>query len=90
MAEDKLPNQALERIDQMLKLLQQDRAEAQKDREVFRNTVHTLVDALEQMRDHWAMAERNMAASSRLEGNLREGIADLERMIDKLPGRRIR
>lgn len=80
---------AIGRIDQLAQTLQGERDALRAERLVHRETTETMLRFLEQMREHWSTSERVLASVSRLEGNLREGLADTHHLVDKLPGRRM-
>lgn len=79
---------ALERLNQAVSLLSEQQKAVREERELLKQAVSTLLDHLDQMQQHWALASRNMASASRMEGELRETLAEAHRLIDKMPGKR--
>lgn len=79
---------AVSRIDQAVKLLGEMSEHTKKHNEHLGQVVTAMVDHLENFTATFEMAERHLAASSRLEGELRESIAKANRLIDRLPGKR--
>lgn len=79
---------AVSRIDQVVKLLMESSEHTKKHNEHLGMVVDKMVDHLEALSATFEMAERHLAASARLEGELRESIAKANRLIDRLPGKR--
>ena len=79
---------AVERINQAVSLLSEQQKAVREERELLKQAVTTMLDHLDQMQQHWAMASRNMASASRMEGELRETVAEAHRLLDKMPGKR--
>lgn len=79
---------AVSRIDQVLKLLTESSEHTKKHNDHLGMVVDKMVEHLENMTTTFEMAERHLAASARLEGELRESIAKASRLIDRLPGKR--
>lgn len=88
--DDKSPvHLAVDRIDQMMAMLREEREALRAEREVYRMATESMLRHLDTMRDHWNLAQRVSSSLVRLEGNLREGVGEAHRLVDKLPGRRM-
>ena len=79
---------AVERINQMLSMHREELESLRQERDVMKRATQTLLTHLDSMEEHWAMAQRNAAAATRLESELRESVRELHNAIDKLPGKR--
>lgn len=79
---------AVQRVDQTAKLLKETAEQLQEEREMLRQVMDTVLRHLESMDGHWKTASQHLAASTRLEAELRESVQESHRLVDKLPGKR--
>lgn len=78
----------LSRMDQAVKNLQEQAARSEAERTQLVETNKTVLSLLGQLSSLIDGIETAMAAAARMEGNLRESAATLERLLDQMPGRR--
>lgn len=81
--------QAIEsRMRQLCDMLETTMHNLDRERLAHHDALEVLLQHLQQIGEHQASTERVLAGAIRMEGNLREGVADAHRLVDKLPGRR--
>ena len=80
----------VERINQMFETLREERLAVAREREILQRTNQAALKFLEEVKEYLTTAERVAASMSRMEGLMREGVGEAHRLVDKLPGRRMR
>ena len=87
MSEDGL-GLAVQRLDQAVKMLTDERDAIHDERAVLKEVVQTMLSHLDHLEENFARTESMVAAAGRMEQELRETVASSHKLIDKMPGKR--